>query len=61
MEEKSWRNMAEAGLREGEEHLADEVCWEQGTTSLRQDTDKGVPGNRLKTVSLGAFNDGLST
>ena len=61
MEEMSLCNMAEAGLREGEEHLADEVCWEQGASSLQQDTDNRVPGNRIETVSLVGFNGGWST
>ena len=54
-------NMAEAELHEGEEHLADEVCWEQGATTLQQDTDNRVPGNRIETASLVGFNSGWST
>ena len=45
MEDMSLSNLAEAGLGEGEEHLADEVCWEQGATTPHQDTDNRVPGN----------------
>ena len=45
MEDMSLSNLAEAGLVEGEEHLADLVCWEQGASTLHQDTDNRVPGN----------------
>ena len=45
MEEVSLSNLAESELYEGEEYLADEVCWEQGATTPHQDTDNRVPGN----------------
>ena len=61
MEELSLCNMAEVELHEGEEHLADEVCWEQGATTLQQDKDNRVPGNLIETVSLVGFNGGWST
>ena len=48
MEDVSLSNLAEAGLREGEEYLADLVGLEQGGHTSHQGTDNRVPGNLVQ-------------
>ena len=47
MEELSFTNLAEAGVVEGEEHMADIVAPEAGGRTSHQGTDNRVPGRLL--------------
>ena len=50
MEDLSFCNLAEAGVFEGDKHVADLVAPETGGRTLHQGTDNGVPGRILGAV-----------